>query len=168
VSSNRLDRRWISLSATLRQAHVHERVAATAIGMDYDGGFHQDEAMRLRAVLASSAASIALAAPVHADPDPDQIFLAALNNAGITYHSGPDAVATGRRACQLMDQGARESDVVTSMAEQNKGFTTDAARKFTRIAETTYCPGHTFGETPPPPTWNPLPEFPWPALPPAL
>jgi hypothetical protein len=74
-------------------------------GLDCDRGFQKDEAMRPPAVLAGLAALIGLAAPVHADPDPDASFLDALNNAGITYHYGSAAFAIGRRVCQLMDQG---------------------------------------------------------------
>jgi hypothetical protein len=115
---------------------------------------------------------IGLATPAHADPEPDTSFLGALNNAGITFHTGSDAVAIGRRACQLMDQGHSESDVVKGMTEQNAGFGTDAATKFTQIAETIYCPQHIGGAaTPPQPTpqpYYPPPDFPLPALPGAL
>lgn len=78
--------------------------------------------MRLRIVLAGSVAWIGLTTPAHADPDLDASFLGALHNAGITYHTGSDAVAIGRRACQLMDQGHSEPDVVKSMTEQNGGI----------------------------------------------
>jgi Protein of unknown function (DUF732) len=61
--------------------------------------------MRLLVVLAAFGAAIGLAAPAQADPDSD--FLAGLNNAGITYQSGPDAIGIGRRACDLMDQVTR-------------------------------------------------------------
>jgi hypothetical protein len=101
--------------------------------------------MRLHVVLASFAAGIGLATPAQADPDPDASFLAALSDAGITYQCGPDAVGIGRRACQLMDQGHSEPDVIKGMTEQNAGFTTDAATKFTQIAESIYCPS-TSGE----------------------
>ncbi|HEY1841294.1 MAG TPA: DUF732 domain-containing protein [Mycobacterium sp.] len=125
--------------------------------------------MRLRVVVASWAALLGLAAPVHADPDPDASFLAALDNAGITYKSRPDAVAIGRRACQLMDQGHSEPDVVKSMTQQNAGFTTGDATKFTQIAESIYCPQHIGGAAPPPQPapqpYYPPPDFPLPALP---
>ena len=101
--------------------------------------------MRMYVVLASFAAVVGLATPAHADPDPDASFLAALNNARITYQSGPDATAIGRRACQLMDQGHTEPDVIKSMTEQNAGFTTDDATKFTQIPQSIYCPS-TSGE----------------------
>jgi len=63
--------------------------------------------MRSAVVLANLAASIGLAAPAHADPDPDAGFLDAHNNAGTTYHNRSDAINIGRRECQLMDQGHR-------------------------------------------------------------
>ena len=120
-------------------------------------------------VLAGVGAAIGLAAPAQADPNAD--FLAGLNNAGITYQSGPDAIGTGQRACQLMDQGHSEADVVKGMTEQNSGFTTDGATKFVQIAENTFCPQHIGGavQTPPPTsTYEPPPFFPWPVPPPAL
>lgn len=123
--------------------------------------------MRLPVVLAGRAALIGLAAPAHADPDPDASFIGALNNAGITYQNPPSAIAIGRRACQLMDQGHSEPDVVKSMTEQNAGFATDAATKFSQIAESFYCPQHIGAAAAPPPPQpdNPLPNFVLPPLP---
>jgi len=74
----------------------------------------EDEAVRLLLVLAGFGAAIGLAAPAQADPNGH--FLAALNNAGITYHNGPDAIGSGQRACQLMGQGHPEADVIKGMA----------------------------------------------------
>jgi hypothetical protein len=127
--------------------------------------------MRSRAVLASLAALIGLAAPAHADPDPGTSFLNTLNNAGITYHNGPEAINIGRRVCQLMDQGHPQPDVIKSMTQQNSGFTDDGATKFTQIAESVYCPQHTGGAVaPPPPAWPPNSpfQFPWFPLPGAM
>ncbi|WP_231997320.1 DUF732 domain-containing protein [Mycobacterium sp. 1245111.1] len=107
---------------------------------------------------------IASAAPAHADPDPDARFLHGLTNAGITYHNGPDAEAIGRRACELMDQGAPEADVIKAMTQQNAGFSNDAASKFTRVAEAVYCPAHLGGSPNPPPQWSPPIDFPLPPL----
>jgi hypothetical protein len=123
---------------------------------------YEDETMRLLVVLAVLTAAIGLAAPGQADSDPDANFLAALNNAAITYKSAPDAIAIGKRACQLMDQGHPEADVVKSMTEQNAGFTSDAAAQFTRIAEGAYCPQYLAGgpsPTPPPPSEPAVPPF---------
>jgi hypothetical protein len=63
-----------------------------------------------------------------------------------------------------------QPDAITSMTEQNSGFTDDGATKFTHISESVYCPQHTGGVVAPPPAWPPnYPlQFPWPALPGAL
>jgi hypothetical protein len=131
---------------------------------------YEDEKMRLLVVLASVATIVALPPCAHADPDPDTSFLAELKNAGITYGSGADVVAIGRRACQLMDQGQAEPDVIKGMAQQNAGFTNAGATKFTQIAESVFCPQHTGGAvSPPQPTpGNIEPFFPWPPIPAAL
>jgi hypothetical protein len=114
--------------------------------------------MRLLLILASCAAVIGLSAPAQAD-NADPNFVAALNNAGITYKDEADATATGRRECQLMDQGHAEPDVIKAMTDQNPGLTPDVATKFTRIAETVYCPQHLFGRSEAPP-WQPPIDFP--------
>jgi hypothetical protein len=123
------------------------------------------EAMRLLLVLAGLTTTVGLATPAWADSGADANFLAALKNAGITYQSGPDAMAIGQRACQLMDQASPEADVIKSVTEQNAGFTTDAATKFVRIAEIVYCPQHIGGAMPTPTQPAIPPEFPWPAPP---
>lgn len=126
--------------------------------------------MRLVVMLAALAVAIGRAASAQADPDPDAGFLTALNNAGITYHNGADAIAIGRRACQLMDQGHSEADVIKSMTEQNSGFTTDGATQFTKIAEGAYCPQYPGAGPPAPPPSQPAvpPFFVWPAPPAAM
>jgi Protein of unknown function (DUF732) len=129
--------------------------------------------MRMLVVLASFAAVIGAATPAQADPSndsgPDASFLAALDNAGITYQSRDGAVEACKRACALMDQGHQASDVIKSVSASNPGFTMDSATKFTAIATSTYCPQHLGEPTtqPPPPPPSPAiwPEFPWPALP---
>lgn len=124
--------------------------------------------MRLRGVLATFAVVLGLATPAQADPgDPGADFLAALNNAGVTYKSGPDAVGIGGRACELMDQGHSQADVIKAMTDQNPGFTTGGATKFVEIAENTLCPQHIGGAlSPPPPPPPSQPEVPFfPALP---
>jgi uncharacterized protein DUF732 len=140
---------------------------------------YEDEAVRMRVVLAGFAAAVGAAAPAQADPvdnvsGPDASFLAALDKAGITYQSGPTAVAVGRRACQLMDQGNSEYDVIKNVSASNPGFTAEGAAKFTMIAASAYCPQH-LGQpiTPPPSPPQPgpanfWPEFPWPAPPAAF
>jgi hypothetical protein len=46
--------------------------------------------MRTLLVLAAVAAATSLAAPAQADPGPDSDFLAALDEASISYQNGPD------------------------------------------------------------------------------
>jgi hypothetical protein len=138
---------------------------------DNGANLYENEAMRMLVVLASFAAVIGAATPAQADPGsndsgPDAGFLAALDKAGITYHSGADAVAVGKRACELMDQGHPESDVIKNMSASNPGFTMDGAAKFTTIAASAYCPQHlgepTAQAPPPPQQWWVAPEFPIP------
>jgi hypothetical protein len=113
---------------------------------------------------------IGLAVPAHADPNPDTKFLGALTNAGITYHDGSAAVATGRRVCELMDQGNSQSAVVNSMTQENSGFTNDGALRFAQISESVFCPQHAFGivQRPEQPTSPPIIDFPLPPLPAAF
>lgn len=131
--------------------------------------------MRMLVVLAGFAAVVGVAAPARADPvdnvsGPDASFLAALDKAGITYQSGPTAVAVARRACQLMDQGNSEYDVIKDVSASNPGFTTEGAAKFTMIAASAYCPQHLGQPITPAPAGpaNFWPEFPWPAPPAAF
>jgi len=56
--------------------------------------------MRLLALLASFAAGIGLAVPAHADPTGDDAaFIAALDQAAITYTNRDQAVADGKGVC---------------------------------------------------------------------
>jgi hypothetical protein len=108
-----------------------------------------DGAMRLLVVLvvvlAGLAAMIGLAVRVQADPgstDPglDASFLDSLNKAGITYRSGPAAIAAARTACDMMDAGQAEVEVIKTVTELNPGFGFPGATKFTAIASSAYCP----------------------------
>ncbi len=117
------------------------------------------------------AALIGLATPAHADTNPDAKFLGALNNAGITYHDGPAAIAIGRRVCELMDQGNPQADVIKSMTQENSGFTADGANGSSpKSRKTSFCPQHTWGIVPTPAQqpWSPPIDFPLPPLPAAF
>jgi hypothetical protein len=111
--------------------------------------------MRLPLMLATVAAivGVAVAVPALADPPPppgpvpddpvaDQNFLAALNKAGMTYRSGPDAVAAGRMACNMMISGRSEKDVVDELAMRNPGLNGGGAMRFAALASSTYCPDY--------------------------
>jgi hypothetical protein len=104
-----------------------------------------DGAMRLLVVLASVAAIICRAVPAQADPgstDPglDASFLNQLNQAGITYSNGPAAVAAARTACDMMDSGQKEIDVIKQVMNLNPGFGLAGSTRFTAIASSVYCP----------------------------
>ena len=98
--------------------------------------------MRTFVVLATLVAATGLAAPAYADPSPDASFLSALDKAGITYHSGPEAVAAAQQVCNWINQGQRRSDVIVSVSASNPGFGMSSAEEFTTLAERAYCPDH--------------------------
>jgi len=127
--------------------------------------------MRTLFVLASFAVVIGFATPAQADPvvnesGPDASFLAALNQAGVPYNSGPVAVAVGKKACELMDQGHPKADVIQSLSASNPGFTVDSATKFATSAVNAYCPQHLGEPNTAPPTGPTLPPTGlWPMFP---
>jgi hypothetical protein len=115
---------------------------------------------RLCATVAAAAALTAgleLAVPVHAEPGPDSTgpslndtvidagfsdgsFLAALNNAGISYRNPSQAVAAGQAVCGLMDNGVSGIEVIDDVKKANPGFSLDGAAKFAAIAANEFCP----------------------------
>ena len=108
--------------------------------------------MRLLFVLATVATAIgALAVPALADPPPpsvpdnpaaDATFLDSLNKAGMTYTNGSSAVAAGRMACDLMNAGQSEQDVVNKLTLLNPGLNSGGAMKFAALASSAYCPDY--------------------------
>ena len=119
--------------------------------------------MRFLVMVAGIAAVLGVATPAQADPGPDASFLAALTKAGITYQDPTVAVAVGKKACDLMNQGNPQVAVIDSVSSSNPGFTADGAAQFTMIAASAYCPQH-MGQaatqaspTPLPPQQQPVP-----------
>ncbi len=107
--------------------------------------------MRLHLALASVAVMIGLAAPALADPPPpsvpdnpaaDATFLDSLNKAGMTYNSGPSAIAAGRMACDMMNAGTSEKDVIDKLSMLNPGLNSGGAMKFAALASSAYCPDY--------------------------
>ncbi|WP_076063809.1 DUF732 domain-containing protein [Mycobacterium sp. IS-1264] len=101
--------------------------------------------MRRLPMLLSVATMVAMAAPAHADNTDggngtDQAFLAALNQAGLTYQDPDRAVAAGKKVCDLVNGGMAAVDVVKNLEQYNPGFAGDGAAKFTGIAAEAYCP----------------------------
>ncbi|WP_428338589.1 DUF732 domain-containing protein [Mycobacterium sp.] len=111
--------------------------------------------MRLLIGLVSAAAIVGLAVPALADPPPDPNnstvppdpaadahFIDSLSKAGMTFRNGSDAVAAGRYACDMMNQGAAETDVVSKLSMLNPGLNNAGAMKFAALASSTYCPDY--------------------------
>lgn len=104
-------------------------------------------------MLATAAATIglALAVPALADPAPgpvpddpaaDAHFLDTLNQAGMTFRNGADAVAAGRMACNMMISGRSEKDVIDELSMRNPGLNSGGAMRFAALASSTYCPDY--------------------------
>jgi hypothetical protein len=91
-------------------------------------------------------AMIGLAAPAYADPEPapadDAGFLAALQQAGITYSSPTSAIASGRAVCECLDNGESGLELVHDVKTHNPAFTMDAASQFAVLSAKYYCPHH--------------------------
>jgi hypothetical protein len=104
--------------------------------------------MRLLLLVASTATMISLAAPALADPPPpppdnpgaDGAFLDSLNKAGMTYNSGANAITAGRKACDFMNQGLSQNDLVEKLSLLNPGLNSGGAMKFAALASSAYCP----------------------------
>jgi uncharacterized protein DUF732 len=89
--------------------------------------------------LAALVATVALAAPAHADPA-DDAFLAALTNAGITYRDPANAIKAGQKVCDLANSGTSQLDIVRDIRDLNPSFTMTKAAKFANAAASAYCP----------------------------
>jgi hypothetical protein len=98
--------------------------------------------MRRVLVVLGIASSLGSAIPAHADPNVDASFVDALTKADITFSDPKSAVSAGKSACELMDQGKSQIDVVQLVTQQNPGISTVSAAKFTGIAASAYCPQH--------------------------
>jgi Protein of unknown function (DUF732) len=103
--------------------------------------------MRPLVVVAGLAAIIGWAVPAQADPGPadpgqDASFLSQLSQAGISYSNGPAAVAAARTACNMMDSGQKEIDVIKQVMSLNPGFGLAGSTRFTAIASAVYCPDY--------------------------
>ena len=58
----------------------------------------------------------------------------------MTYTNGSSAVAAGRMACDLMNAGTAEQDVVSKLSMLNPGLNSGGAMKFAALASSAYCP----------------------------
>ncbi|HEY1842274.1 MAG TPA: DUF732 domain-containing protein [Mycobacterium sp.] len=122
--------------------------------------------MRLPLVLATVATMVGLAVPAQADPPPpsvpdnpaaDATFLDSLNNAGMTYNNGSSAIAAGRMACDMMNAGTSEQDVISKLSLLNPGLNSGGAMKFAALASSAYCPDYLNKSSTPTKSSSPFP-----------
>jgi hypothetical protein len=117
-----------------------------SVRQDNRADLDDNRPMRLLFVLANVVAVVGLAVPAQADPpappDPasDANFIDSLNKAGMTFRNGPDAIKAGRWACDMMNEGQSEMDVVSKLSALNPGLNTGGAMKFAALASSAYCP----------------------------
>ncbi len=100
--------------------------------------------MKRLPVLLGVAAMIGLAAPAYADPPPvegdDAGFLAALQQAGISYASPDAAVGAGKAVCHCLNNGESGLELVHDVKMHNPGFDMESASNFALISAKFYCP----------------------------
>jgi hypothetical protein len=122
--------------------------------------------MRLSLALAAVATMVGLAVPALADPPPpsvpdnpaaDATFLDSLNKAGMSYSNGSSAIAAGRMACDLMNSGTSEKDVVDKLSMLNPGLNSGGAMKFAALASSAYCPDYLNKSSTPTKSSSPFP-----------
>lgn len=95
--------------------------------------------MKALSVLVGAVVSIGVAVPAHADSD-DDAFLAALNQAGISYSSPDKAIKAGQKVCDLASSGTSQLDIIRDIRDLNPSFTMASAAKFAKAAASAYCP----------------------------
>ena len=94
---------------------------------------------RIGAVVVGLITAAALwAAPARADTI-DDAFLAALDNAGLSYNDPANAVALGQTVCPMLVEPGKSLASVASRIGNN-GISPDMAAFFTGIAISMYCP----------------------------
>jgi len=87
-----------------------------------------------------AAAATGLAAPAQADPNTD-LFIDALNSAGLDNIDPGNAVALGQQVCPMLaDSGQTAADVASNVADVG-GMSLGPATMFTGIAISMWCPG---------------------------
>ncbi|OSC36674.1 DUF732 domain-containing protein [Mycobacterium decipiens] len=84
-------------------------------------------------------AAASCAAPIQADMM-GNAFLAALNNAGISYGQPATTMALGRSVCPMVVAPGGTFESITSRMAENNGMSRDMASAFTIVAISTYCP----------------------------
>lgn len=90
--------------------------------------------------VAGAAALLGLAAPAHAETDPDTAFLNAVDQAGIEYTDPQEAVAVGHQVCDYLHAGHQPDGAARALRISNRSLSVKNAARFVSFARTTYCP----------------------------
>ncbi|MEB3020374.1 DUF732 domain-containing protein [[Mycobacterium] crassicus] len=91
-------------------------------------------------ITAGAGALLGFAAPVHADTDPDAVFLNAVNQAGIEYTDAQEAVSVGREVCDYLGAGHQVDGAARALRISNRSLSVKNAAKFVTFAQAAYCP----------------------------
>jgi hypothetical protein len=87
-----------------------------------------------------AAALVGVAAPAHADTDPDAVFLNAVDQAGIEYTDPQEAVAVGRQVCDYLQTGHHADGAARALRISNRSLSVKNSARFVSFAQTAYCP----------------------------
>jgi Protein of unknown function (DUF732) len=100
--------------------------------------------MKRLLMLLSIPTMIVVAAPAYADPGPsnDTDFLKQVNDAGLSFQDGTQAVTVARSLCDLADKGTPTADMEQSLKSGNPALAGNGAAKFMTLAAAEYCPTH--------------------------
>lgn len=89
----------------------------------------------------AATAVLGLAVAPHAAADKtDEAFLASLRQAKISYGDADQAVAAGKKVCDMADKGQKAPDVLQAVKNDNPGISDEGATRFAVIAANWYCP----------------------------
>ncbi|HEU4361511.1 MAG TPA: DUF732 domain-containing protein [Mycobacterium sp.] len=89
---------------------------------------------------ACAAALVGLAAPAHADIDPESRFLNTIDQAGIEYTDPQDAIAVGRQVCDYLHAGHPANSAARALKISNRSLSVKNAAKFVMFAQSAFCP----------------------------
>lgn len=90
-------------------------------------------------------ALLGLAAPAHADTDPDAVFLNAVDQAGIEYTDPQEAIGVGREVCNYLHAGHHPDGAARALRISNRSLSVKNSAKLVTFAEVAYCPDQPAG-----------------------
>ncbi|OBH16593.1 DUF732 domain-containing protein [Mycolicibacter terrae] len=88
----------------------------------------------------AAAALAGLAAPAHAEIDPDAAFLSAVDQAGIEYTDPQEAVAVGRQVCDYLHAGHGPDAAARALKISNRSLSVKNAARFVAFSRSAFCP----------------------------